>query len=300
MKLSSTWGLLIATGMSLGMAVPLSKLAVKNGVAPLSFVMIPALVAGLLLGGIALLRHGWPEDRRKLLGFGLVTGMLGNALPNTLTAWLSGQAGASIAGVAFTLPPVFTLGLALLFGFERARWQRVLAIALGLSGAMWLAASRVMGGQLSWVGALALLVIPASIGAGNVYRARFLPRAVPAEWLGASMSLGAFTLLLPVWTLSPASASGVDVAGLPYLAAQVVVGAVAAVLFFQLQRRADPVTMSFIGYVLALTAVLLGALILGERLPWQIAPGAALILAGFWLIQRNPVRPPPAAVPSRA
>jgi drug/metabolite transporter (DMT)-like permease len=45
--------------------------------------------------------------------------------------------------------------------------------------------------------------------------------------------------------------------------------------------------MSFVGYAMALSAVLVGALFLGERLPWQLAPAAALIAAGFWWMQRR-------------
>lgn len=288
MRTSSTWGLLIATGTSLGLAIPLSRLAVDRGVAPLTFVLIPALVAGLLLAAVAALRHGRPAGGRALVGFGLVAGLLGNALPNTLIAWLSGRAGASIAALAFTLPPIFTLGLTLLLGHERARWQRLSAVGLGLSGAVWLAASRVAGGQLSWSGAAALLAIPASVAVGNVFRARFLPPSVPAEWLGAAMMLGAFLTLLPAWALGSEPGSAWTGAGAPYLAAQVANAALAAVLFFQLQRRADPVTMSFIGYVIALTGALLGALLLGERLPWQLAPAAGLILGGFAIIQATP------------
>lgn len=291
MNRSSIWGLLIATGVALGVGVPLSKLAGARGVAPLSFALFPALAAGLLLAGLARLRHGWPADRRRLLTYGLVTGALGSAVPNVLVAWLSGQAGASIAAIAYTLPPVFTLGLALLLRIEQPRAGRLLAIGLGLAGALWLAGSRLAGGHLTVAGAVALLAIPASLGAGNIVRARYLPRDVPVEWLGAAMSLGAVALLLPAWTLGPAAASGVGAAGLPYLFAQVVAGASALVLLFRLQRRADPVTMSFLGYVLALTAVLLGTALLGERLPWQLAPAAALIVGGFWLIQRTPAAP---------
>jgi drug/metabolite transporter (DMT)-like permease len=68
---------------------------------------------------------------------------------------------------------------------------------------------------------------------------------------------------------------------------QVLAAAAGLTLFFQLQLRSEPVTMSFVGYVIALTAVLSGALLLGERLPLQLLPAALLIALGFWLIQRS-------------
>ncbi|MBC7991174.1 MAG: DMT family transporter [Luteimonas sp.] len=286
MNLLKTWAVLGATGVAMGLAMPLGKLAVNHGVAPLTFVMVPALISGVLLAGLAWWRHGPPADLHEFWRFGLVAGLLGNAVPNTLTAWLSGDAGASFSAIAFTLPPVFTLGLMLVLGWERASVTRGAAVTLGLAGALWLAASRLTGGDLSVAGAVALFVIPASLGAGNVYRARWLPVGLPAEWLGAAMSLGAFTLLLPVWIWSPGAYASFDAAGWPFLAAQVAASTVGAVLFFHLQRRAEPVLMSFLGYAMALTAVLAGAFLLGERLTWQLLPAGLLIMAGFWLLQR--------------
>jgi drug/metabolite transporter (DMT)-like permease len=300
MNRSSPWALLISTGISLGMSMPLAKLASKHGVAPLSFVLIPALACGLLLAALAVHRHGWPSDLRALLGFGLVTGLLGQAVPNTLSAWLSARAGAGITGIAFTLPPVFTLALSVLLGLERAHGMRLLAVALGLAGGLWLAASSVSSGHVSGAGGAAMLAIPAVIGAGNVYRSRYLPHGAAGEWLGAAMSLGAFVWLLPVWMASSPEASSLSPAGVPYLLAQVAAGSLGVMLFFALQRRTDAVTMSFVGYMLALTAVLLGALVLGETLPWQLAPAAALIFSGFWLIRRHPAGTKPPPNPARA
>ena len=292
------WGLLAATGFALGAALPLGKLAGQHGIGPVSFVLVPVLVAGLLLTALAAWRHGRPPAGfGRLAVFGLVTGLLGNAVPNTLTAWLALEAGASFSAVAYTLPPVFTLLFALAVGLERARWMRLLAVAMALAGALWLAFARVAGGDLSWQGAAVLIAIPTAIGAGNIYRALYLPARVPAEWLGAALSLGAFSLLVPVWWLGPSSWTALAGTGLPYLALQSVAAAAGAVLFFQLQRRADPVAMSFVGYAIAITGVLLGAALLGEHLPWQLLPAAVLIVSGFWLLQsRRPALPAPRPV----
>jgi drug/metabolite transporter (DMT)-like permease len=46
-------------------------------------------------------------------------------------------------------------------------------------------------------------------------------------------------------------------------------------------------TMSFIGYAMALSAALLGTVTLGERLPWQLAPAMVLITSGFWWMQHS-------------
>ena len=126
-----------------------------------------------------------------------------------------------------------------------------------------------------------------------MFRARRLPRGVAAEWLGVATAGGAAALLLPAWAVTGAPA--VPAAAWPWVAAQMAAAPLAMLLFFR-QQRADAMTMSFIGYAMALCAALLGTLLLGERLPWQLLPAAALIVTGFWWMQRT--APPPAAAPA--
>lgn len=288
---SPPWALLGATGFALGVGVPLGKQAVAHGAAPLAFALWPALSTVVVLGLLAWRRHGLPAAPARLLRFGLLAGLLGSAVPNTLAAWVAVEAGASITALAYTLPPLFTLALMLLLGFEPLRWQRLSAVVLAFAGAFWLASSRVADGALRPEAAVGLLAIPLSLAGGNVFRARCLPQRVAAEWLGVATAAGAAALLLPAWTATGARA--VPPEAWPYVAAQMAAAPLAMLLYFRLQQRADAMTMSFIGYAMALCAALLGTLLLGERLPWQLAPAAALIVAGFWWMQRT--APMPAA-----
>ena len=283
-----TW-LLLSTGVALGLGLPLGKLAGEAGVGALSFALLPAGGAALLLTALAWRQHGRPAGLARLLGFGAVAGLLGNAIPNTLTAWLAHGAGAGLTGLAFTLPPVFTLGILLLLRWERWQFVRALAVGLGLAGAAWLVGAPVLGGQLAGGVAMLLLAVRLAIGAGNVFRARYLPRDVPPLWMGAAAAIGAVAWLLPAWAMAPARFSAVSGDGALFLGLQVLAAAGGLWLFFQLQLRSEPVTMSFVGYVIALTAVLTGALLLDERLPPQLLPAALLIGSGFWLIQRSAV-----------
>ena len=281
------WTLLGAAGAAMGAALPLGKLAASDGVGPVAFVLASVLASGVLLALLAAWRHGLPARPSRLAGFGTVSGLLGVAAPNTMAAWLSAEVGASFAALAYTLPPLLTLAAAIAIGMEPARWTRIGSIALGLAGALWLALARLDAGGVAPGAALALLGIPAALAAGNLYRDRFLPPGVPAEWLGAAMALGASALLLPVWATSPPAMGAWAVEGLPWVGLQVLAAAAGSLALFELQRRATAVVMSFLGYAVAVAGVLFGALLLDEALPWQLAPAAALIGAGFWLVQRT-------------
>jgi drug/metabolite transporter (DMT)-like permease len=87
---------------------------------------------------------------------------------------------------------------------------------------------------------------------------------------------------------------------LAWLGLQAAVLTVGYVLYFALQRRADPVTFSFIGYVMMLVGVAIGTLAFGERLPWTLWPATALVLAALVLLQPQKLRGPVLTHPPRA
>lgn len=282
--------LLLGTGLTLGLGAPIAKAAAPHGVNALAFALWPTLAAGLLLGAIGLWRQGRPADLPRLLQFGGVAGLFGHALPMTALFWLSSHAGAGFASLSLALPPVFTLLVTLLLGLERLAWRRGTAVALGLSGALLMLAGR--GGSFEATPAvLALaLAIPASIGAANVYRSRRMPPGVSGEWMSASTLLASSSMLGLAGLALGGSVPPPSAPALGWLALQAGVLSVGYLFYFALQRRAEPVTFSFIGYVMMLAGVAIGTLAFGERLPWTIWPAAGLVLAALVMLPSPPAR----------
>lgn len=291
----SPWPVLIGTGVFLGLGMPLAK-AAADQVGALAFALWPTAAAGLALMALGWLRHGAPALTPAHLRFGAIAGLFGHALPMSAAYWLSAQAGAGFTALAFTLPPVFTLAITLLLGLERPLARRVAGVAMGLAGALLLVAGR--GTLALEADALALwlvLAIPAVIAGANVYRSLQLPAGVAAEWLGGLTLLSSSAVLAVVgavlggWQVPPhAGAIG-------WLLAQA--GALVAgyLLYFKLQQRAEPVTFSFMGYVVMATGVAVGTLVFGERLPWTAWPALALIGGALWLVRGTAARRPAAA-----
>jgi drug/metabolite transporter (DMT)-like permease len=285
---AAVWLVLIGTGAALGLGMPLAKAAALAGVPSIAFTLWPTVLAALLLALVAARRHGPLTLNAERLRFAVVAGLLGHALPMTAVFWLSAQAGAGFASLAFTMPPVFTLIVALLVRLERFSVWRALAVAVGLSGALLLVvgSGRLSGGQVSFGALVLVLAIPALVGSGNVYRAVQTPKGLQGEWM-ASLILGASScVLLPVGLATGQAALPLIVPAFVWLGAQVLALVVGYILYFELQRRAEPVTFSFMGYVMTLTGVLVGAIAFGERLPWVTGPAVLLIMASLWAIQR--------------
>ncbi|HYF20397.1 MAG TPA: DMT family transporter [Ramlibacter sp.] len=282
---SATLPLLVGTGVFLGVGMPLARWLAPQGVDPLAFALWPTAAAGLVLAALATAR-GASLLRWPLLRFGAIAGATGYALPMTLAFWLAGRAGAGYAAMAFTMPPLFTLGANLLLRRERWAWMRAAAIAVGLAGAVLLVAQSPSASQGDAWALVAVFAIPALIGGTNVYRSIHLPRGVPAPALGSLTLLSASALLLAAALATDAAEVPVSAPVLGGLGAQAAALVVGYVLYFELQKRAEPVVFSFMGYVTMLTGVGAGLLVLGEPARWTLLPGMALILLALRMVAR--------------
>ncbi|HYF20014.1 MAG TPA: DMT family transporter [Ramlibacter sp.] len=277
--------LLVATGVFLGVGMPMARWLSTQGVQPLAFTFWPTAAAGLALCLLTLARQG-AFLRPGLLRFGAIAGLGGYALPMTASFWLAARAGAGYAALSFTLPPLFTLAVNLALGRERWRWMRLAAIVLGLAGAALLVAHSASAERGDALAIAAVFAIPALIGGTNVYRSIHMPRGVPASGLGALTLLAASAMLGAAGAASGALAAPLTlpvVAGLTVQAAALVVG---YLLYFELQKRAEPVVFSFMGYVTMLTGVLAGVVLLGEQARWTLVPALGLIFLAIRLVAR--------------
>ena len=103
--------MLIGTGVMLGLSIPIAKAASAAGVPALAYALWPTALAALVLAGMATRRHGPLRPSLPLLRYASISGFLGHAAPMTATFWVSAQAGAGVASLAFTLTPVTTLAI---------------------------------------------------------------------------------------------------------------------------------------------------------------------------------------------
>lgn len=297
----SLWPVLLGTGIFLGLGMPLAKAAAAQQVGALAFALWPTAAAGLVLMAIGRLRLGRPAFTAAQLRFGAIAGLFGHALPMSAAYGLAAHAGAGFTALAFTLPPVFTLAITLLLGLERPLLRRVAGVAVGLGGALLLVAGRgaltpdadpAAGTAPAAPSALWLvLAIPAVIAAANVYRSVRLPQGMAAEWLSGLTLLSSAAFLALFGAVSGEWRVPLTAAALCWLGLQAAALVAGYVLYFLLQQRAEPVTFSFMGYVVMATGVAAGTVFFGERLPWTTAPALAFIGAALWLISSAPLRP---------
>jgi drug/metabolite transporter (DMT)-like permease len=273
--LTVIWGssfFLIA--VALGGFAPLPLAAGRVGFAAL------ALAAALLATGVRLPR-GAPA-----WGWCAALGAVGLAGPFTLLAWGQQTVPSAVASIYIAATPLFVLGLARLVFRDRIGRRKWTGFVVGLAGVAVLAGPDALRGLAGGV----VLGQLACLGAAFCYASgAMLVRAMPTvEPLAATAAahLAAAALLLP---LGLADAPHVWPAAAP-VAALVVLGVVqtglAQFLRFVAIRRAGPVFVSVVGYLIPIWAGFLGVALLGETLSLRAVAAYGLILAGV-LVARD-------------
>lgn len=292
------WQLLLGTGVLFGLGIPLSQMGAREGVDVVAFAVWPTVTAALGLAALGWFRHGPLKINARLVRFGLLAGTFGHAVPASAGYWLARETGAGFAALAYTMPPVLTLAISVMLRIEQPVARRIGAVALGLAGALLLVAGRGAAFEVELFAIAILLLIPLSIAGANVYRALHLPKTVPVEWLAALMLFASATVLATSSSLHGSLALPLRADALIWPALQAIAMMGAYLMFFALQRKAEPVTTSFVGYVSMLTGTAAGVIGFGERLPAIVWPALALIAGSMWLLKTSAAAAAPAAAPA--
>lgn len=274
-----------------------SYLFIKIGVEtlpPLSLVFLRVLVgAAILAVVVGATRTPLPRDGRTYAHLA-VLGAVNIAIPFWLIGWAEQHIDSGLAGVLQSTAPFFTLVLAATFVHdEHITRGRVAGIALGFAGILVLSAENIgdLGSTLGverLLGELAVVAASLSYAIGNTYARRALRSARP---LVLSFGQVGWSVLL-VGALALLVDGGVTLPAVPEAAFSVAwLGAIgtgfAYIVFFRLLTGWGPTRASLVAYLLPVVAVVLGVVVLGETVDALFLAGAALIVAGVWVVNRG-------------
>lgn len=214
---------------------------------------------------------------------GLFMMLLGNGLVNFAEQTVS----SGLAAVAVASMPLWAGLFGVMRGQHPSRGEW-LGLGIGFLGVVWLN----LGGEMraSLGGMLALLLAPIAWAFGSVWsRGRDLPApfmSTAAQMLCGGVAMGVLGLLM-----------GERITEVPPLSATLAVGYLAAfgsILAFSayvwLLHNVRPALATSYAYVNPPIAVLLGALLLQERVGWDSIGAMAVILAGVLIITRAKAR----------
>ncbi|CRL10981.1 putative amino-acid metabolite efflux pump [Phaeobacter italicus] len=245
---------------------------------PLTVALLRALPAGLLL--LVLVRQlpplAWVP---RLLVLGALNFSIFWVLLFTTAYRLPGGVGATLGAVQ----PLVVVFLSALVLKTPVRGVQVMAAALSVAGVALLVLTP--AAKLDTLGVVAGLAGAVTMaGGGGVSRKREPPVSLLAYTAWELTAGGLLLLPVTIWALPEMPQfSGQNILGLAYMS--LIGGALTYVLWFRGIARLEPASVSLLGVLSPLAAVILGWAFMGEVLSPKQALGAGLALFSLWLGQ---------------
>ena len=286
------WGQLVLLGFLWGGSFFFARIAVAE-IPPLALVLYRVLIAALVL-------HVWLRLRGISFapvldrpGSFFALALLNNVIPFSLIFSGQTQIGAGLASVFYATTPLWTILVAnLLTSDEKLSAAKLAGVGLGMAGA----AIMIGPGLLSGLGGPAwakLAVVGAAISYAFavVYAKRF--KDIKPTVVATGQLTAAAILMVPIvfFLYSPQQ---IVTSSIPIwtaiLVLAVVTTAFAFILYFNLIASAGATNASLVTLLVPLSAIMLGAVFLGERLkPFELF-GMILIMTSLVIMDGRLLR----------
>ncbi|MCO5090112.1 DMT family transporter [Bosea sp. (in: a-proteobacteria)] len=251
------------------------------------------LLGGATLALWSLARGHSPLPRRGEILPWIVLGTTNGWLPNVLVSYALIELSSGPAAMIQAASPLITaLAAHLAFAEERLTGRRLGGILLGFAGVALLIGPRLFEGGGTAFSLVAMFGSALSYAAANLY-VRTLPAAAgnPARLaLGQQMFSGAIATTLALAVLGPVAFRPFGGHLPAMLALGVFATAIPVVAFMRLIRAAGPTRAAMTGYLVPTVAVVLGVIVLHERLALHQLLGGCIILTGVFMVTMAPRR----------
>lgn len=288
------WGMLLFLSVLWGGSFFFIAVAGKQ-IPPLTMVLMRVSLAALALHIVLRLRgQALPASGAALFAY-LGMCLLSNVIPFSLIVWGQTRIGAGLASILNATTPIFTvLVVHFLTTDEKLNWHKAFGVLLGFAGVVVL-----MGGDaLSGLGGnipaqLAVLGAALSYGFSGAFGRRFARMGIKPLEVAAGQTSASTMIMLPLALLVD-QPWNLPVPGWPALGAVMALALVstafAYIIFFRLMASAGATNVGLVTLLVPVTAILLGALILGESLRSNHFAGMALISLSLIAIDGRLIR----------
>lgn len=279
------WAMLLALSVVWGGSFFFNGVAVRE--LP-SFTLVwlrVAIAAATLLLVLRLTGQRMPTEGRVWAAF-FGMGLLNNVIPFALIVWGQHHIASGLASILNATTPLFTVLVAhLLTPDEALTPLKATGVAVGFAGTVFMIGPDALSGLGTGVAAqLACLAGALTYAFAGIFGRRFKRMGVAPMATAAGQVCASAALLFPImllvdrpWALKmPGAATWGAVLGVGLLST-----ALAYVLYFRILAAAGATNLLLVTFLIPVSAILLGALALGETLLPRSFGGMALIGAGL-------------------
>lgn len=287
------WGLLVTLSALWGGSFFFNAIAVE-ALPPLTVVTIRVLLGAFFLYAVVRATgKDIPPDPRIWFAF-LIMGLLNNVIPFSLIAWGQSHIESGLASILNATTPFFTVLVAhVMTRDERMTPARIIGVVVGFAGVTIMIGVDALAATGGGIAAqVAILIAALSYALSAVYARRFSRRGLAPLAAATGQIAAAAAIMVPLslvidrpWQL-PAPA-------LPVVGALVGLAALstclAYIIYYRILATAGAVNLMLVTFLIPVTAILLGAFVLGERLSVHQFVGMAAIGIGLAIMDGRPL-----------
>lgn len=276
------WGLVGVLSVIWGGSFFFIGVAVKE-LPPLSIVLSRVgFAAVFLLLYVGLTRRKMPADVKLWVTF-FQMGLLNNLMPFCLIVWGQKHIESGLASILIATTPIFSVILAhFLTRDERLTVQRASGVLVGWLGvAVLIGIESLRGFGIEVLGQLSVLGAAGIYAYAAIFGRRF--KGLDPVVVSTCMLCASTVMILPLtlvidrpWQLAPSAATWGALLGLSAVSTSF-----AYIIYFRVLAVAGATNVMLVTFLVPLSAILLGVLVLGERPGWNAFGGMALIFAGL-------------------
>lgn len=276
------WGLIVILSAIWGGSFFFVGVAVRE-MTPLTIVLCRVGLASMILLAVLRLTGRVLPTSPGIWGAFFVIGALNNLIPFSLIVWGQTHIDSSLAAILNATTPIFSVVLAhLLTGEERLTAGRMAGVLIGWVGVAVLIGIESLGGfGVQVLGQLAVVGASLSYACAAIYGRRF--KAMDPVVVSTGMLCGSTIMMLPValmveqpWLLAPGAVTWAALIGLSAVSTSI-----AYIIYFRVLAVAGATNILLVTFLIPVSAIFLGVVVLGERPGWNAFGGMALIFMGL-------------------
>lgn len=279
---NADWLLLVLLSLVWGASFIFIGIAVKELPTPLIVFVRVGLAALILLPVHWFWQGALPSDARSWISFAGVS-LTNNIIPFSLITYGQHTITASLASVLNATTPFFGLLVMALAGAEALTGRKIAALLLGLAGVAVLRGVNFTDLNQETLGILACLAASLSYGVGSLWQKKRLMGVPPVTT--ATCQLVCSTLVMAAISFaisSPSQLAGVSgSAWIALILLAAISTSFAYLLFFKIISRSGPMAANLVTMMIPISAIVMAALWLGERITTQEVAGALIIGLGL-------------------
>ncbi|MCD4678461.1 MAG: DMT family transporter [Desulfobacula sp.] len=279
------WFLIVILSIIWGASFFFVEIAVEK-MTPLTIVLYRVGFAAFLLWGFV-----WFTDRKMpknpgIWGAFLAIGILNNVIPFTLITWGQQYIDSSLASILNATTPVFSVILAhFLTKDEPLTTNRLTGVLFGWIGvAILIGIEALSGVGMKIAGQAAVLSAALLYAFAAIFGRRF--KDIDPVVVAAGMLTGSTIIMIPLafmieqpLALDPAPVTWAALFGLSAVST-----ALAYIIYFHVLSKAGATNILLVTFLIPVSAIFLGIMVLSETPGWNVFLGLALIFMGLIFI----------------